>query len=122
MVSNAIELDRTRVLLDILSDRWTVPALGALCDSGGAARFNALRRALPAVSQKSLAACLRRLEMNGLVERHVFTKGRLAVEYRVTQLGHSIEAPVLALVAWSEQFGDQVDAARSRYREDALTA
>lgn len=109
------DLEAMRLLLDLLSDKWTVPVLAALCAGAGKQRFNAIRRELPGVSQKSLATCLRRLEMNGLIERHVMTTGELAVEYRMTPLGHTIDEPVGALLAWSWNHEHEVRQAQQKY-------
>jgi DNA-binding HxlR family transcriptional regulator len=115
-----VDLGQMRLLLDLLADKWTVPVLGVLCAQGGQHRFNAIRRDLPAISQKSLVACLRRLEMNGLLRRTVCTTGRLTVEYAVTPLGHTLDGPVEALLAWSTKHGAEVAAAQEAFlkRED----
>lgn len=109
------ELETTRLLIDLLADKWTIPVLGALCAGGGRQRFNAIRREVPAISQKSLVTCLRRLEMNGLVERHVLTSGELAVEYRMTALGHTLDEPVSALLIWSGRHGPAVRQAQQAF-------
>lgn len=111
------DLEGVRVLIELLADRWTVPVLGALCAGGGRRRFNALRRDLAEISPKSLAVCLQRLELNGLVERHVASTRPLAVEYRVTPLGHTLDQPVEALLAWSESYADAVSEARRTFHE-----
>jgi DNA-binding HxlR family transcriptional regulator len=109
------ELEAMRLLLDLLSDKWTVPVLAALCSGGGRQRFNAIRREVPEVSQKSLVTCLKRLEMNGLIERHVSTSRELAVEYRVTPLGHTLDEPVAALLSWSWKHEREVRQAQQAY-------
>jgi DNA-binding HxlR family transcriptional regulator len=109
------ELEAMRLLLDLLSDKWTVPVLAALCAGGGKQRFNAIRREVPQVSQKSLVTCLKRLEMNGLIQRNVMTTGELAVEYRVTPLGHTLDEPVNALLAWSGKHEREVRQAQQDY-------
>jgi DNA-binding HxlR family transcriptional regulator len=82
------KLRSDRILLDLVGDKWTVLVFGSLCDHGGRRRFNAIRRDIPGISQKSLTQCLRRLERNGLLRRHVYTKaGGMAVEYAFTELG-----------------------------------
>jgi len=91
-----------RVLLDLIGDKWTVLVCGSLCDHGGRRRFNAIRRDIPGISQKSLTQCLRRLERNGLLRRHVHSgAGGLAVEYAFTELGDTLDGPVAALLAWT---------------------
>ena len=108
-----------RVLLDQISDRWSVMALTAL--ENGPMRFNGLKRHLAGVTQKSLTQALRRLERNGLVARRV-TDAPLSVEYRITPLGASALAPVLALYAWTVERLAEVERARQLFdrRADRL--
>jgi len=63
--------DFDRLLLDQIADRRSILVLGAICASGGILRFNALRRQVSGVSQKTLTQCVRRLERNGIVERRI---------------------------------------------------
>jgi len=114
-MADASDLDATRLLIGLLADKWTIPVLGALCAGGGKQRFNAIRREVPSISQKSLVTCLKRLEMNGLVERNVLTRGELAVEYRMTELGHTLDEPVAALLRWSCRHGSSVRAAQDAF-------
>jgi DNA-binding HxlR family transcriptional regulator len=120
------KLRSDRILLDLVGDKWTVLVCGSLCDHGGKRRFNAMRRDIPGISQKSLTQCLRRLERNGLLRRHVSTSaGGLAVEYAFTELGNTLDGPVSALLAWTAANADAVRRAqaefdRSRQTDDAL--
>lgn len=109
----SIRLDR--VLLDQIAGRWTLLVLGALCDSDGRARFNAIKRAVPGISQKTLTQCLRQLERNGLVERRVLTESPLGVEYSFTKLGYTLEDPVEALYEWTRKHSSVVRTAQARY-------
>jgi len=96
------KLRSDRILLDLVGDKWTILVFGSLCDHGGRRRFNAIRRDIPGISQKSLTQCLRRLERNGLLQRHVYTSaGGIAVEYAFTELGYTLDDPVGALLAWT---------------------
>ncbi|MGH2940912.1 MAG: winged helix-turn-helix transcriptional regulator [Solirubrobacterales bacterium] len=106
-------LGERRELVDQVLDRWSLPILGVLYE--GPHRFSALRRQIPEVTQKSLAQALKRLERNGLVERRVLGTRPLAVEYAVTQLGRSFEAPLEALIRWSADNMEQVDVSRANY-------
>lgn len=108
-----------RDLLGQVLDTWSVLVLERLCD--GPLRFNGLRRAIPAVTQKSLTATLRRLERNGIVERVVTSSRPVAVEYRITPLGKTLREPIDALLAWTTTHLPQVAAAQGRY-DDALTS
>jgi DNA-binding HxlR family transcriptional regulator len=117
-MSKAIDpqLRRDRVLLDLLADKWTMLVFGVLCDDDAKrARFNAIKRQIPGISQKTLTQCLRRLERNGLVERKVIAAAPLGVEYAFTPLGDTLEAPVSALLAWTADHARAVRAAQARY-------
>ena len=76
-----------RELLDELLDKWSLQVLDQLCERPS--RFNELRRAIPAVGQKSLTATLRRLERNGMIERVVLEARPIAVEYRIAPVGNT---------------------------------
>lgn len=104
-----------RELLGQVLDTWSVQVLEHLCD--GPLRFNGLRRAIPAVTQKSLTATLRRLERNGIVERVVTSSRPVAVEYRITPLGKTLREPIDALLAWTTTHLPDVAAARERFDE-----
>ncbi|MFJ5222396.1 winged helix-turn-helix transcriptional regulator [Streptomyces sp. NPDC088400] len=104
-----------RRLLDQLFDKWSLLVLEALCDRPR--RFNGLRQHLPAVTPKSLTTCLRRLERNGVVERLVVSTDPVAIEYRITRLGRSLQSPLQAMLGWVVDHHDAVEAARSHYDE-----
>ncbi len=102
-----------RLLLDQLTDKWSVLILTALAD--GPARFNAIKRRLRGVTQKALTQSLRRLERNGLVARRVVPVSPVAVEYRMTELGRAALPPVMALYAWTVEHLPAVERARHAF-------
>jgi DNA-binding HxlR family transcriptional regulator len=102
-----------RELLDQVLDRWSLHVLNELCERP--CRFNDLRRAIPAVTQKSLTATLRRLERNGIVERVVHSSRPVAVEYRITPLGKALRQPVDVLLEWAARCMPEIERARARF-------
>ncbi|MET9777867.1 helix-turn-helix domain-containing protein [Streptomyces sp. NPDC006367] len=102
-----------RELLDQVLDKWSLSVLSELCE--GPRRFNDLRRAIPAVTQKSLTATLRRLERNGIVERQVVSDRPVAVEYRITPLGKTMRPPVDVLLEWVRTYMPQIERAREAF-------
>ncbi|MCJ2184929.1 helix-turn-helix transcriptional regulator [Novosphingobium sp. 1949] len=109
----------SRKLFDQIADKWSMMVLTVL--EHGPVRFNAIKRHLEGVTQKSLTQCLRKLERNGLVERRVIPASQIAVEYRLTGLGQSLLAPFKALYRWAIENMEEVDTARARFdlrRED----
>lgn len=102
-----------RELLDQVLDKWSLSVLDELCERP--CRFNELRRAIPAVTQKSLTATLRRLERNGVVARDVVATRPIAVEYRITPLGKTLRGPVDALLEWADEHLEQIERARDGF-------
>lgn len=90
-----------RDMLDLLANKWSALALGAL--EPGAQRFGALRARLQGVSPKVLTQTLRRLEDHGLVHREIFAEVPLRVEYSLTPLGVDACVPLAALRTWVER-------------------
>lgn len=107
-----------RELLDQVLDKWSLAVLNELC--ARPCRFNELRRAIPAVTQKSLTATLRRLERNGIVERRVLRSRPVAVEYAITPLGKTLRHPIDVLLEWADAQGPGIARARERFDSDAL--
>ncbi|MFG1790604.1 winged helix-turn-helix transcriptional regulator [Nocardia sp. NPDC049149] len=106
--------EQHRELLDQMLDKWSLQILDALCE-GGPLRFNEMRRTIPAVTQKSLTAALRRLERNGMVERVVTSTRPVAVEYRLSSLGRSLQDLIDALLRWTTTTLPDVERARARF-------
>src|SRR4051794_35062474 len=106
-----------RELLDQVLDKWAVDVLNELWDQP--CRFNDLRRAIPAVTQKSLTATLRKLERNGMVERTLLSSRPVAVEYRITPLGKTLRDPLDVLLDWANEHLPKIERAR-RHFDDAL--
>lgn len=104
-----------RELLDQVLDKWSLAVLGELCERP--TRFNDLRRAIPTVTQKSLTATLRKLERNGIVERHVIESRPVAVEYRITPLGKTMRAPIDVLLTWATEYMPRIERARDEFDE-----
>lgn len=103
----------SRQILDVLANKWTMLAMGALAD--GPLRFGALRRRLDGVTQKMLTQTLRTLERDGLVTRSVYPTIPPRVEYAATELGGSVTALMSAIRAWSEENINAVLDARDTY-------
>ena len=103
----------SRLLFDQIADKWSMMVLTVLDDAP--VRFNAIRRRLEGVTQKALTQCLRRLERNGLLTRHVLPGSPVAVEYALTPLGRTLLEPFRALYAWTHAKLPEVEAARAAF-------
>lgn len=103
----------TRVVLDRISDKWTVLLLLTL--KARPMRFNALKRQVEGVSQKMLSQTLRQMERDGLVTRTVEAGAPVSVTYGVTPLGASLVAALQPMVDWAETSMPVVEAARATF-------
>ena len=83
----------------IVGDRWTVLVLRDLFN--GRSRFDDLQLATGATPQM-LAARLKQLETDGLIERRPYSRRPLRHEYRLTAMGEAFYPVILALRAWGE--------------------
>lgn len=96
----------SRVVLQRIGDKWTPLVFQAL--KSGVLRFSELRSAIGGVTPKVLTQTLRSLERDGLVSRTVFAQVPPRVEYRLTDLGVSLLAPLDAVRAWAETHAGSV--------------
>lgn len=88
------------VTLLLLSNKWTILILRDLFT--GTKRFGELKKSLNGVSQKVLTANLRSLEEKGIIEREVFPEVPPRVEYKLTDLGKTLEPIIDSMHAWGE--------------------
>lgn len=102
-----------REVLDRVGDTWSMLVIGNLQERP--VRFNALRRSIEGISQRMLTVTLRSLERDGLVRRTVRPSNPPEVEYSLTELGHSIAAPVAELAAWAVRNRAAMRAARQAF-------
>lgn len=100
-------------LLQRIGDKWTLLVVEAL--GQGPRRFNELRRDIPSVSQRMLTLTLRNLERDGLVNRTVTPSIPPRVDYELTPLGQSLQAPICGLVSWAHDNATTIHAAQDRY-------
>jgi DNA-binding HxlR family transcriptional regulator len=87
--------------LNALSGKWSLICLYWL-DSGNR-RFNELRRLMPEISHKVLAATLRNLEEEGLIWRTAYAEVPPRVEYGISCHGETVRPIIEAVRAWGRQ-------------------
>ncbi|MYM86781.1 transcriptional regulator [Rugamonas sp. FT82W] len=100
----------SRALFDQVSDKWSMLVLISLEEEP--VRFNAIKRRLEGVTQKALTQCLRKLERNGLLSRHVIPVSPIAVQYEITPLGRTLLQPFKVMHDWTLTKLPEVEEAR----------
>ena len=66
-------------------------------------RFNAMRRYLGGIADKTLSANLKELERDGLIARREYPQVPPKVEYSLTDLGESLMKVLDQLCVWGQQ-------------------
>ena len=89
--------------LAVIGGKWKPLILWRLRDVD-TMRFSALRRTMPAITQKMLTQQLRELEADGLLTRTVFAEVPPRAEYALTDLGRGIIPILESLCRFGREF------------------
>lgn len=110
-------------VLNRIGDKWSVMVVGML-GRNGTLRFNELKRMINGVSQRMLTLTLRNLERDGLVTRTIYPEVPPRVEYSLTEMGKTLDAPISKLWDWSSEHHAAIIEARAVYdaREHAVAS
>ncbi len=107
----------SRAILDQVADKWSMLVLQVLRQPR---RFNAIKRRLDGITQRVLTQTLRKLERNGMVARRILGGSPPGVEYSLTPLGVSLQAPFSALYDWTVAHMDQIQDAQRGYDDRSV--
>ena len=88
--------------MDILGERWTILIVRDLAI--GPKRYKDLLEGLPGIGTNLLAARLRKLEEQGLVQRTLLPPPAGISVYELTDLGLQLEPVMMGLGRWGHQF------------------
>ena len=91
--------------LGAISGRWKVLIIRQLLE--GTKRFNQLQRELDGITHRTLSKQLKEMEATGLVVRTDYREIPPKVDYRLSELGRSLENVLMAMHEWGETFGGQ---------------
>ena len=97
-----------------VADKWTMIVLEALTQHP-VLRFTELAREVTGISQKMLTQTVRAMERDGLLIRTVHPVIPPHVEYRLTDLGHSLSEAFCGVWTWAETHVDRIACARQDF-------
>jgi len=100
-------------VLDIISNKWTALVIYAM--ESGKIRYGEMLRRVEGISKKMLTQTVRKLERDGLVQRHITPTVPPSVEYSLTLLGETLLQPMQELRQWGRVNYTQVVEARANY-------
>lgn len=92
--------------LYVIGGKWKLRIIVALMD--GPLRFNELQRNVVGISARVLSNELKDLELNGFIERNVYTQTPVVVEYARTSYSYSLHEVLDALGRWGQQHREKI--------------
>jgi DNA-binding HxlR family transcriptional regulator len=99
---------------DLVFSRWTTAILLTL-QRGGRMRYVELERRIGTITSKVLTERLRRMERDGLIERHYHAEVPPRAEYEISDLGRSLGPVFATLATWSAGHLGDIEAARRTF-------
>lgn len=92
--------------LYVIGGKWKLKIIVALKE--GSKRFNELHRTIEGISAKVLSTELKDLELNGFINRKVFTGSPVVVEYELTEYCDTLGDVLQALSDWGAMHRETV--------------
>ncbi len=91
----------TSLTMGIIGGKWKTVILYHLMEK--TLRYNALRKEMPSVTERTLSLQLKALEEDGLIKRKVYTsKPPLRVEYSLTEFGKTLIPLIQSIADWGD--------------------
>ena len=92
--------------LYVIGGKWKLRIIVALTE--GNKRFNELQRMVDGISAKVLSGELKELELNGFVNRKVFTGMPVVVEYELSEYADTLDEVLRSLSEWGAMHRETV--------------
>ena len=83
-----------------IGGKWTLKILTVLFE--GNKRFTQLQQHLTGISSRVLSHELKKLELNGFVQRHMHESDSILIEYELTTYSHTLHEVIVALGRWGK--------------------
>lgn len=97
-------MNETKKLRELITKRGTLEILIPLCCTTDPVRYIKFRKSMKGFSSKTLAARLKQLEKNGILERKAYNEIPPRVEYRLTDKGQELLESVIGLLQWMRKW------------------
>lgn len=90
--------------IDVIGTRWRVQILCSICECGNR-KFREIERSIPKLTTRMLSKELKEMEALGLITRTVYPTTPISVEYKETELCHTLIPIFDAMLDWGEKYG-----------------
>lgn len=92
--------------MEILNGKWKMSIIACLCYRP--MRYSELLKEVKGISGKMLSRELKDLEINELIERNVLNTAPVAVEYKITEYGESLEQLTTTIADWGSLHRERI--------------
>lgn len=89
--------------ISLLNNQWKILIMRELL-LHPSERYSELQHSVAGISQKMLTQSLHEMTADGIVQRQVFSEVPPRVEYRLTELGQSMDPILKAMHNWGNQY------------------
>ena len=100
-------MKETAKLRRLITKRGTLEILIPLCCTTNPVRYIKFRNTLKGISSKTLAARLKELESDGILERQSYNEVPPRVEYRLTSKGQELIESIIGLLQWMRKWSSK---------------
>ena len=90
--------------IDVIGTRWRVQILCSICECGNR-KFREIERSIHKLTTRMLTKELKEMEALGLITRTVYPTTPISVEYKETELCHTLIPIFDAMLDWGEKYG-----------------
>lgn len=115
--NSIIEICPVRNVVSRFGNKWALLVVLVLSEHENV-RFNELCRLIPDISSRVLSGTLKILEADGLVERKIYPVVPPKVEYRLTDIGHSLVPFIIQLTEWAQTNMKTIVKHRKRFESE----
>jgi DNA-binding HxlR family transcriptional regulator len=101
--------------LYVIGGKWKLKVIIALREEGNM-RFNEMQRTITGISARVLSNELKELEMNGFINRTVYTGTPVVIEYGLTAYSNTLQKVLQAMIDWGVMHRNRIKSEAKKKR------
>jgi DNA-binding HxlR family transcriptional regulator len=105
--------------LYVIGGKWKLKVIIALREQGNM-RFNKLQRTITGISARVLSNELKELEMNGFINRKVYTTSPVVIEYGITPYSNTLHNVLQSMIDWGIKHRNKIRSETKKSRLGSL--
>jgi DNA-binding HxlR family transcriptional regulator len=105
--------------LYVIGGKWKLKIIIALREQGNM-RFNEMQRTITGISARVLSNELKELEMNGFINRKVYTGTPVVIEYGLTAYSNSLHNVLQTMIEWGVMHRNKIKSDSKKKRLGTL--